>query len=272
MSVLRVLEAFGADLERPSASGAAPVHVAAENDNSEALMALASTGADLALPHAGSGATPAWLAAAAGHVDTLAAMHALNPILLRPKTRSGQSVAVAACLNGHGPVVAFLARAGALWPDDDDDDEAPGGSCGVGWAPLLAAAYSGHLDVATVLVDALSLEPRSRAAAACRPTTRALAADVPRGSTPLKVALAKGHAEVAALLRDRLTGLEEAEEGGASNSEEPRPEYPRPSLFSVSPMMAPGPKQEETDIPREKAVDAKSPLKLEIEIEVAGEV
>jgi ankyrin repeat protein len=137
---------------------------------------LHELGANLGVANV-SGVTLAAVVAEAGNLDVLKLLSTLEPELVAEDA----SVAVMAALNGHLLVLDYLTQVGSL-----------GGQRGHSWSPLVAAAFGGHTDAVTFLLQA---------GQEVGAITTGLHMELPAGSTAFQAAELKGHADIYTLLR-----------------------------------------------------------------------
>ena len=170
----------------------APVHIAAENDNRETIVALRDLGANLLSKNKQRHLSAAGLAAEAGHLEVLKLLNELT----NGSIFDTDPLAVTAALNGHVEVVQYLADCNAT--------KTKGAG---GWTALFAAAWAGHAD----MVHALgSVDPTALSVLTANEHL-----DVPPGTSPRGIAESKGHVLVLEAIR--------ALEASAVVTSKPRP-------------------------------------------------
>ena len=138
-----------ADLSKASKDGAAPIHIACQNDKYDCVKVLLDNHVDANLPLANeSGATPTMLASINGHVKLLALLldRGSDPNL---STSGGVTAAHKACRHGHLKCLQLLRERSA-----DLNERNAGGDTPLDWARtyrqpecvdlLLACGYIGR--------------------------------------------------------------------------------------------------------------------------------
>jgi ankyrin repeat protein len=174
--VVELLLAHNAEINTKGFHGNTPLHVAAREHHKEIVELLLAHNAEVNAKDK-YGGTPLHDAAGGGHLDVVALLLA-NQANVNAMSVLNWTPLHAASGKGHGSVVELLVANGA---------EVNGKSTGKGWTPLHAAADGGHRGVVELLL-AKNSDVNARG-------------DL--GETPLDLAVIKGQAEVAQLLRQR---------------------------------------------------------------------
>jgi ankyrin repeat protein len=224
VGVVKALASLGADVNVRERSGATPVFIAAQQGHLEIVKALASVGADVTLPLV-NGPTPVFVAALSGHSEVVKALASLG-VEVNVRTSDGATPLFIGAGKGRLEVVKTLASFGADVNTQTDDGTTPlfiaaaadhdkmvrtlvslGADVNLrrknwkwsryyietfgmnpeesgDWTPLMIAARNGHVEVVKVLVKAGA-------------SVEVMLSD---GRTALSLAIAMGHAEVAASL------------------------------------------------------------------------
>jgi ankyrin repeat protein len=184
----------GANVNALNRYGVPPLALACTNGNAAMVRLLLEAGADFNATMKG-GETVLMLAARSGSVD------AVKALLVRgakhdARERHGQTALMWAAAEGHAPVVRALIEAGA-------DINAALDS---GFTPFLFAVREGRIEAARVLLENginvnAPIQRRERTAEGGNPNY-ILYRPIPRGTSPLMLAVQNGHFELAIALVD----------------------------------------------------------------------
>jgi ankyrin repeat protein len=184
----------GANVNAANRYGVPPLALACTNGNAAAVRLLLEAGADANATMKG-GETALMLAARAGNVD------AVKALLVRGakhdlRERHGQTALMWAAAEGHAPIVRALIEAGA-------DVNATLDS---GFTPFFFAVREGRIDAARALLEKgidvnAPIQRRDRTGEGANPNY-ILYRPIPRGTTPLLLAVQNGHFELAIALID----------------------------------------------------------------------
>mmetsp|Transcript_4951 Transcript_4951/g.14449 ORF Transcript_4951/g.14449 Transcript_4951/m.14449 type:complete len:731 (-) Transcript_4951:2-2194(-) len=176
--VSRLLEA-AADANKASEGGTlyTPLHIAAQDGHKEVVDVLLRAGADASRPD-GRGALALHVAAESGYPDIAQALLGVGVGVDAAEGDKGSTALLLAVENGHHAVVEELLRAGASVDALNSEGE----------TPLALAIYYGHVAIARLLVEhGADLSQRGQY------------------GTPLDEAMMQGRAEIAELIRARLS-------------------------------------------------------------------
>lgn len=185
----------GANVNAANRYGVPPLALAGTNGSATVVRLLLEAGADANATLKG-GETPLMLATRSGSVD------AVNALLVRgakhdSRESHGQTALMWAAAEGHAPVMRALIEAGA-------DINATLGS---GFTPFFFAVREGRMEAVRLLlekgidINAPIRRPERPADGNVNPNY-ALYRPIPRGTTPLLLAVQNGHFELAIALVD----------------------------------------------------------------------
>ena len=204
VEIAGLLVRSGAKVNAVNRYGVPPLSLACTNGNSDLVALLLSAGADAnaSLP---GGETVLMTAARTGNLNAVRALLAkgANP---NAKERNDQTALMWAAAEGHTAIVQALIASGA-------DIRA---SLTSGFTPLFFAVREGHIDVTRTLLEAgLDVnEPLHGPEGPQKESNNASYKPVPKGNSPLLMAVQNGHYELAVVLvdagadpNDRRTGF-----------------------------------------------------------------